>query len=311
VAYQKLNGLVKTIKELQQYNTDSVIGITGSEGTGKSTLTLQFLRRLLYDYRADSDMRFNLERNVAYTANEVDKKLRAAPDGTGLNIDEAGRLFYMRDAMTRLTREGIKLFQQIRFRRLAIFLNIPPFFSLDKEIRNKRIWLWIHVVEKGHALYFLRDENVFAPDPWHAKKNMDLIERYYKGPKSGLDALINGYKNTVNFIDEFEFPRLPSDIEERYSAISHERKLAPDEPVSITNREKLWRDRARKAGWLLQAAGYERKDLQDFWGVSATVLSDMMVRTPEFPRVACWPGKPEIADVIVPWRKDEEIKSDV
>ena len=206
------------------------------------------MNRILKD-EADIDRIFNLNRNIAYTSTEVEPKMKSAPAGTGLIIDEAGRLFYKRDAMTARTREGIKLFQQIRFRNLAVFANIPPFFSLDKEIREQRIWLWIHVYARGSAMAFIKDMNVFSEDPWHTKRNQQIISKYYRGPADGQDALLDGYRETKNFIGEFKFPRMPAEVETQYEKISFERKLIKDVPLETKNKIAMkWKHRARILG---------------------------------------------------------------
>lgn len=240
MGYENINLIAKYIKRMQRNKTDSVIAVSGPEGMGKSTCSLQILLRVMKGER-DSDRKFNFERNIAYTAPEVDPKMRAAPEGTGMIIDEAGRLFYKRDAMTARTREGIKLFQQIRFKSLAVFANIPPFFSLDKEIREQRVWLWIHVYERGKAMYFIKDPNVFTEDPWHTKENQKIIARKYKGPIDGIDALLDGYRETKNFMGEFSFPKLPFGFEERYQRISFDRKLQKDMDGTDTKQVKRWK----------------------------------------------------------------------
>jgi len=247
MAYENINLIAGYVKRMQRNKTDSVIGVSGPEGIGKSTCSLQILLRVMNEEK-DSDRKFNFERNVAYTAGEVDPKMRAAPTGTGLIIDEAGRLFYKRDAMTARTREGIKLFQQIRFRNLAVFANIPPFFSLDKEIREQRIWLWIHVFSRGKAMYFIKDPNVFSEDPWHTALNQKIIARKYKGPMDGIEALLDGYRETKNFMGEFSFPKLPQDFEERYQHISFDRKLQKDMDGTDTKQVKRWKRVAQAWG---------------------------------------------------------------
>lgn len=248
VPYQNINAIADTVKEMQGLKTDSLIGISGPEGVGKTTCSYGILNRVMRG-EVDIDRIFNLNRNIAYTSTEVEQKLKNAPMDTGLIIDEAGRIFYKRDAMTARTREGIKLFQQIRFRHLAVFANIPPFFSLDKEIREQRIWLWIHVYSRGSAMAFIKDMNVFSEDPWHTKRNQQIIAKYYRGPSDGQEALLDGYRETKNFIGEFKFPRMPVDVEERYEKISFERKLVADVPVETKNAIALkWKSRVKILG---------------------------------------------------------------
>jgi len=281
MAYENLHEVVGYIKRMQENKTDSVIGVSGLEGIGKSTCSLQLLFRVLAN-ETDEGRKFDLERNIAYTAPEVDPKMRAAPEGTGIVIDEAGRIFYKRDAMTARTREGIKLFQQIRFKRLAVFANIPPFFSLDKEIRENRIWLWIHVYERGKAMYFIKDPNVFSDDPWHTTENQKIIARKYKGPMDGIDALLDGYRRTKNFMGEFSFPKLPQSLELKYQDISFEKKLQKDVSSSDSGQVKRCKEIARSWGLELRDKyNVNQKELSKLGNTSSTWVSRLLAEKGE------------------------------
>lgn len=275
MGFDGMNALVSVIKEKQETDDDSVIGVSGIEGAGKSTLSIQILRRVLGD-ECDSDRIFNVERNIAYTRDEVDKKLRTLPQMSGLIIDEGGRSLYRRDWMKAGNVALIKLFQQLRFMNQAIFINIPPFFSLDKDIRDKRIWLWLHVTTRGEAMLFLRDKNVFEEDPWHLKQNQKIIKRSYKGPKDGEEALQLGYMKTINYVDSFAFPKLPEDIEDQYTKISHERKLLADEIIPSKRETVLEKRLAATISELEGPCDYDQLKVADVLGLSSQSVGEFM-----------------------------------
>jgi len=253
--YENLQLIANKIKEVQSLKADSLCGISGPEGVGKTACSYHLLTRVMAD-ETDIDRIFNLHRNIAYTASEVDLKLKTVPIDTGLIIDEMGRIFYKRDGMTTVAKDGIKLFQQIRFRHLACFGNIPVLYDLDKDIR-KRIWLWVHVYERGSAMVFIKDMNVFNADPWHTAENQAIVARHYSGPRDGQDALLSGYRETKNFIGEFKFPPMPPEVELEYEKISFERKLVKDVAPEARNKIALrWKERVRILAGEMVSGGY-------------------------------------------------------
>lgn len=218
--------LVNIINKRIANGMDAVIAVSGEEGIGKSTFTLQLALELLKD-KSGVDA-FDMERNIAYTAEESLNKIADAPFKSCVVIDEAGRLFFKRDAMSSKTKKGVKLFQQIRFKNLCVLMAIPPFFSLDREIRNNRVWIWVHIYARGKGLVFLKDRNIFIDDPWHQAETQGNIYRKYHTVGDSQAKLIAGYTKSKNFVGVISFDKLAPDFEKRYTDISHVRKLTKD-----------------------------------------------------------------------------------
>lgn len=237
-----MHEFIRYFGDRQNNKFDNLIAVSGKRGKGKTTTTIQFLIRLLISGME----KFDLDKNIAYTQKESIKKLIALPEKSGINLDEGIRAFYKRNWNKKDQKELIILMNQIRFKRLTVMVNIPDFFDLDKDLL-KHIELWFLVPVRGKIMVFVQDENAFETDPWHLKENQKIIKKYYKRPSDGLERLMEGYRNTKNYIGEFSVPQLPKDMEEKYETMAKEKKLTPEEKGETEEEEKnKYIDRLKK-----------------------------------------------------------------
>lgn len=220
--YQNIRVLADLIKTRQDSDMDAVLAISSDEGLGKSTLSIQLAMLIIQN--------FDLEKNMAYANKEIMAKFKDLEPNKGLIIDEAIRAIYKRDWMKNLNKTLIKLFAQIRFKRLFIILNIPNFLDLDKQIRNHRVFMWIHIYERGKAVIFKRSDSAYdKEDPWDLRSGQKIVRRYYKSSLDDKDELLKGYKKQFTYVGHMTFPDLPDNVKKKYLAISHKRKMEEDE----------------------------------------------------------------------------------
>jgi len=216
--------IVKLIKKRLQDDRDLVIAITGEERTGKSTLAIQLGMAI--------DPNFDLEKNVTYmpTAKEIQKEFSALPKGSAYIIDEAALVMHKHDWMTNLQKMINKMYITKGYLNICTILCIPRFTDLTEYFRNHRVKLWIHILKRGHAFVYARDEDRTSADPWHIQ-----LTRSYKGKIFGwkklidrsFDKILEIERKCINYVTDFEFGDLPEDIKKRYNELkrkAHEKE---------------------------------------------------------------------------------------
>ena len=127
---------------------DNLVLITGLEGSGKSTLGINFSSLI--------DEKFN-EDNVGIDEVKAFNLLRDSKKYSSVLLDEGGNLMFSREAMKTQNRDLMKLFMLMRARNLNIVVCIPNFYMVDSYIRQHRVNLLLHVKERGEYRLFTRD----------------------------------------------------------------------------------------------------------------------------------------------------------
>jgi len=209
-----LKSISGLIREYLREDFDFVTCISGLEGCGKSTLSIHLARTI--------DSGFNIKRNLLFqpTHEEVNKKIYNLPRYSVIILDEAMRIAYSRNAMTRETRMLNVIFSVCRKRNQGIILNIPSFFHLDSYFRNHRVILWFHIVKRGHCFVFKKLKSPFLKDPWFKNENQSLIDKYQRRRVMDDNILIQALRKSKNYVDDFKFPDLPADLKNEYRELA-------------------------------------------------------------------------------------------
>lgn len=136
----------KILPDLRKKDKDCIIAIDGKEGSGKSTLGLQWCKYI--------DPTFNLSK-VVFTPDEFREAIYKAKMGEAIMFDEAFTGFSSRAALSGVNRTLISLMMQIRQKNLFIAIVLPTIFLLDKYISIFRTKVLVHVYEnKGRRGFF-------------------------------------------------------------------------------------------------------------------------------------------------------------
>lgn len=137
----------KVLPDLYKKDKDCIIAIDGKEGSGKSTLGLQWCKYI--------DPTFNLNR-VVFTPEEFRNAIHKAKKGQAIMFDEAFTGFSSRAALSGVNRTLISLMMQIRQKNLFVVIVLPTFFLLDKYISIFRTRVLVHVYETGGRRGYFR-----------------------------------------------------------------------------------------------------------------------------------------------------------
>jgi hypothetical protein len=137
----------KVIPDLHKKDKDCIVAVDGKEGSGKSTLGLQWCKYI--------DPTFNLDR-VCFTPEEFREAIYKAKPGQAVMFDEAFTGFSSRAALSGVNRTLISLMMQIRQKNLFVMIILPTFFLLDKYISIFRTRVLVHVYETGGRRGYFR-----------------------------------------------------------------------------------------------------------------------------------------------------------
>ena len=158
--------------------------------------------------------------------------------------------------------EAIKILYKLQwYSDISIFLNIiyalcrrenkistldmPRFKDFNEYFRNWRIKLWIHVIERGVAIIFIKHWSPFIDDPWLMKLNQKNIDIQMKNKKTlavPLNEQLRILRKSPNYLMEVAFPALTKEEEQEFETLRKESGVYEDE-YTTTRWEKVWRER--------------------------------------------------------------------
>jgi len=218
----ELIAFINLLKKRLRQDWDIVLAITGEEGSGKSTLGM-LLGKLI-------DKRFDFEKNVSFLPDE--KEIR--DEFTALKkyqcyvIDEAIRSLYKMNFMSNLQQMLVQMWATERYQNKATIMIIPRFKDLTENFRNHRVKIWIHVLTRGHAIVYLRDDDPHSKDPWQ----FDYMERfkmkaYGRKNVATIDVAkrLSIERKMRNYLFDFTFPDLDPVDKQKYNYMKHQSRI--------------------------------------------------------------------------------------
>ena len=231
---------------------DSVIAITGNEGSGKTTCELYIAEGI--------DPRFDYEKNVLYIPNatELVKRFNSLPPQSVLAIDEAVRTLHKYDWMTSIQQTIIKMYATERYQNKCTIALMPRFRDFTENFRNHRIKIWINVISRGIAVVKLRDPNPYVKDPWHLDESLAKTEKILRNKKTFQitpEDILKAERTCKNYFFDFEFPKLPADKWELYKKLREESRTHIDLVTELRQDKRLDNLRERLHKW--QTVTYE------------------------------------------------------
>lgn len=220
--------LAKFGKRLTYRKKDLVFIITGYPGEGKSVLAV--------DIAKEYDKRFTYERNLIYSRSELMEKIEQFPPSAFI-IDEAINILYKREWNKGAQKEMIKLLNICRSKRHMLIFVQPDFEDMDKDIRKKRLRLWIDVIMRGVGVMYKPIKSLGGgSDPWNLDINNKIIKSQIK--KLGLvEGYIEGAAKTENFQNIVRWENMNDEEYKRYEEVKDTKKYAEEDNNLLTQKE--------------------------------------------------------------------------
>jgi hypothetical protein len=241
------------VKKRLHNDFDAVIAISGYEGLGKSTLEVLMGQQI--------DPKFELDNNMAYmpTYKYMSDKFNSLPQFSFFGIDEAIKVLHKYQWMNKLQQAIVRLYATERKQNKCTVLCIPRFKDLNENFRNHRVLVWVHVITRGVAVAYLKDDNEFAKDPWHMAENY-IIKQRMLGRKSVSDRTIEdklrAAKKTMNYWFDFEFPDLDDKTKARYRELSNYYKARYKEEDTTDKSSRI----EMQSYWIAKLIDYINKE---------------------------------------------------
>lgn len=254
-------------------NYDFVGAITGSEGCGKSSLAN--IACMLVDPK------FDLKKNVLYSPDtfELSGMVLDFKPGSAINADEAINILYKYEFNTKMQVALNKLYATCRKRNICSFFCMPDFTDLSRFFR-RRTHAWIHVLDRGLCVVMVKDKNFVSPDRWGLKR-LDKVMRKNFGRRRrssdlGSRKVLRVLRASPTYFTEFEFPRMPQEMEDEYLRLS----LDAGKKFDITNQNIKLSDAYLKlckmVDWAYNVNGATQPEIASIIDVNHSSVSRML-----------------------------------
>jgi hypothetical protein len=172
-------------------NDDCAILVTGDTGVGKTSYCLNLAYHL--------SPQFHFETNVSLLAEDrFNQTINLTPGS--VHVAEEAELEGHR--MSYRTTEGINfkhLFQTNRKKKIIHILNLPDITDIIDYIFDRRVRIWIHILERGLGMVFIAQDGLFLANHF----GIDLKEL------KKLTKFIKSEKDTITLIRKY-FKKRPS-----------------------------------------------------------------------------------------------------
>lgn len=213
--------LCKTIVKRVKEDYDCVVAITGEEGTSKSTCANQI--------GFNTDKNYSLENNVLYSPSKklLEEKIKSLPRFSTINGDEAIKI--LNKLLWHQPRQiFLNMFYRLcRQENQTSLMVMPRFKEFNEGFRNHRIKIWIHILDRGIGVVFIKDPSAFAKDPWWFDENQKIIDKYRTGRKLidlTLKDYMKAYSQSKNYMGLITFPDLIESLRIRFKELSSQHK---------------------------------------------------------------------------------------
>lgn len=220
----------RVVREHIREDYDCVIAVTSIfEGEGKSTLCEELSSEIGKDL-------YDMEKNTLFNPKieQIKDQVLNLPKYSVINADEAIKILYKLRWYDKMSIFLNQLYALARYKNLVSLFAMPRYRDFTEYFRNHKIKFWIHIIDRGHAVVFVKDWNPFTKDPWHMDENDKIIRTHRWKFKSNIITTqdkINILKRCQNFMGYLTFDDMPEDKKVQYMKLREKHKF---DDITIT-----------------------------------------------------------------------------
>lgn len=251
-----------------------VLGITGYPGKGKSNAASIIGMLIDPDYTFDQNISF------IPTSKDIEQKYMGLKIHSYLHIDEASRSLHKHKWHERIQQKLNELYDTEREGHfLCTALLMPRFQNFTENFRNFMITYWVHIQQKGIAIFYKKDEDKDVKDPWHMDENYKKKTKKW-GSKRIFDRTIADVIRTEQITDGYwfycEIPPIPKEIWEMYQQMKKDSRVeAKESEHEIESyKDKIQRERLDRWNKIseLKSQGLTNEDIGARLGLSGRTV---------------------------------------
>jgi hypothetical protein len=213
---------VSILKRRVHKDWDAVVGITGEEGSSKSTLASWLVYEgCLFEGLSEEEA---LKKFVEYTIfspnqDRVQEQITQSERYSIINADEAIKILYKQNWASPIQKFLNMFYALCRQENKISVLCMPRFLDFNEFFRNHRIKFWVHVLDRGVAVIMEKDWFPSSDDPWFLKDAMKMNTTLYARKKTAdfnVDEKIRVLSRLKNFVGVIHFEDLPNKVKKVY-----------------------------------------------------------------------------------------------
>lgn len=283
-AWQEKSAIVLTLPKFNadldrrlRRDKDVVVIVTGEKGEGKSTVEYHL---------CVFDPNFTFPRNYIFDAkpSSVSTRFKKNVKFSRFGMDEAVQSLYKMDYFSNDQNKLIKLLTRARKYNQMLVLCIPDITEVRTSVRKAHVNVWIHVVERGRAMVFIRDKMPMVEDPWHFKHAERLWKKKLETVRASqmdTEAVVSFLRAHPCYAGEFEFPDMPKDAKKAYLQCVQEYDVQEEGEEMGGSLEAAQSKRQRIAltllvRWAVEVVGLKAIEVAEKIGYAAPSITQML-----------------------------------
>lgn len=238
---ENLKDFAKYIRAELRNKGHVVIAITGYPGTGKSNFAAILGALIDYNYDFDGSICFIPD------AEEIQKQYLELDMYSIFHVDEASRGLHKHKWQDKVQQKLNELYDTEREgHHLATIMIMPRFSNFAENFRNFMITYRINIPRRGIAVFYKRDDDPDAKDPWHIDENYKAKNEKWKKKvyEKELKDFISLEQITPNYWFYCKIPPIPEEVWKVYQDLKRESRIQSkkkeEEAGKVTSRKKAY-----------------------------------------------------------------------